>query len=62
MECTQVCGKCLNGEQCDHVNGSCANGCDKGTHGDKCNKGLWNVKANCLRFFLYILDYLHCKV
>ena len=40
MECTQVCGNCLNGEQCDHVNGSCANGCDKGTHGDKCDKGL----------------------
>ena len=40
MECTQVCGNCQNGEQCYHVNGSCQTGCDKGTHGDKCDKGL----------------------
>ena len=40
MECTLVCGNCLNGEQCNHVNGSCPNGCAKGTHGDKCDKGI----------------------
>ena len=40
MECTQVCGNCQNSEQCYHVNGSCQTGCDKGTHGDKCDKGL----------------------
>ena len=40
MECTLVCGNCLNGEQCNHVNGSCPNGCAKGTHGDKCDKGM----------------------
>ena len=39
MECTKVCGNCLNGEQCNHVNGSCPDGCDKGTHGDKCDIG-----------------------
>nr|XP_022307985.1 uncharacterized protein LOC111113986 [Crassostrea virginica] len=37
MECTNVCGNCLNGEQYNHVNGSCPDGCDKGTHGDKCD-------------------------
>ena len=34
-----ICGNCLNGKQCHHINGSCLNGCDKGTYGDKCDKG-----------------------
>ena len=39
----KLCGRCLNGEQCDHVDGSCPNGCGKGAYGDKCDKGLGNV-------------------
>ena len=42
MDCSMVCGNCLNGEQCNHVNGSCHDGCDKGTHGDKCDIGWYN--------------------
>ena len=38
-ECIMICGNCLNGKQCHHINGSCLNGCDKGTYGDKCDKG-----------------------
>ena len=40
LGCIGLCGHCLNGDQCDHVNGSCPNGCDKGAYGDKCDKGL----------------------
>ena len=40
LGCIGLCGHCLNGDQCDHVNGSCLNGCDKGTYGDKCDRGL----------------------
>lgn len=43
MGCMKLCGRCRNGEQCDHVNGSCPNGCGKGAYGDKCDKGLGNV-------------------
>ena len=39
-ECRNVCQNCLNGEQCHHVNGSCPNGCDKGTYGDNCDIGI----------------------
>ena len=39
LECTKLCPKCRDGEQCDHVNGSCPNGCDKGIYGDKCDRG-----------------------
>lgn len=29
----------MNGDKCNHVNGSCQNGCDAGVSGDKCDKG-----------------------
>ena len=38
--CIEICGNCLNGQPCDHINGNCPNGCDKGTYGDKCDKGM----------------------
>ena len=50
-ECTKVCGNCLSGKQCNHVNGSCPDGCDKGTHGDKCDIG-W-----CILFIIYAIPY-----
>lgn len=40
LECQQNCGNCENKEPCNHVNGSCLNGCDSGYYGDKCNLGL----------------------
>ncbi|XP_061180691.1 multiple epidermal growth factor-like domains protein 10 [Saccostrea echinata] len=38
FECKLICGNCSDGEQCDHVNGSCPNGCDFGSQGDICDK------------------------
>lgn len=40
LECQRVCGNCRNGDPCHHVNGSCINGCDKGTFGVRCDTGL----------------------
>lgn len=36
----KVCSNCRDGEPCNHVNGSCPNGCDRGTYGDKCDIGM----------------------
>ena len=38
MDCKR-CGNCSGGVQCDHVTGTCPNGCDLGMHGDKCDRG-----------------------
>ena len=38
-DCKQACGKCLREEQCDHVNGTCLNGCDAGYQGLECAEG-----------------------
>ena len=45
------------------MNGSCPNGCDKGTHGDKCNKGRpiydkWHWQIAHLASYLYIQEVL----
>ena len=37
-----MCGNCFNGEPCNHVNGSCSNGCHSGSFGALCDKGLNN--------------------
>lgn len=37
--CTVKCGMCLDNEQCQHVNGTCMKGCDKGFHGSSCIEG-----------------------
>ncbi|XP_078329082.1 uncharacterized protein LOC111114425 isoform X2 [Crassostrea virginica] len=31
------CGNCSGGVQCNHVTGTCPNGCDAGIYGDKCD-------------------------
>lgn len=36
--CINLCGHCFDGEVCDHVNGTCANGCETGWTTDICNK------------------------
>ena len=33
------CGNCSGGVQCNHVTGTCPNGCDTGIYGDKCDFG-----------------------
>lgn len=49
--CSEDCGNCLNGEQCNHVNGTCPNGCDAGYCSDRCKlecpDGLYG--RNCLQ-------------
>ncbi|XP_078330538.1 uncharacterized protein LOC144624552 [Crassostrea virginica] len=35
-DCT-YCGNCSGGVQCNHVTGTCPNGCDAGIYGDKCD-------------------------
>ena len=39
LGCTAQCPNCRDDDQCDHVNGSCPNGCAKGTFGIGCEKG-----------------------
>ena len=40
VNCSQKCGACLDNEACHHTNGTCLNGCDKGYHSRKCDKGI----------------------
>lgn len=44
--CSILCGKCFESEQCHHVNGTCMNGCDSGYQGEHCTEG------NSVGFFL----------
>ena len=39
LDCREVCGNCLNLKQCNHINGSCMEGCDPGFQGEKCVRG-----------------------
>ena len=36
--CQYVCGQCADEKPCDHVNGSCYNGCREGWHGTRCGR------------------------
>ena len=37
--CKELCGKCFNNDQCNHINGSCMNGCNPGYYGITCTEG-----------------------
>lgn len=37
--CNEFCGHCLGFEQCQHINGTCMNGCASGYEGELCTKG-----------------------
>lgn len=37
--CSISCGNCFAREQCDHINGTCMNGCDNGFQGYSCTEG-----------------------
>ena len=60
LECNQSCGKCRGGVQCDHVTGSCPNGCDAGMYGEKCDLGIVRVAFNlnkvCVSFLLFLIQ------
>lgn len=36
---TEVCGHCLQNSTCDHVDGTCENGCEAGYQGRDCKSG-----------------------
>ena len=38
------CGNCSDGVHCNHVTGTCPNGCDAGMYGDKCDLGKMRIK------------------
>ena len=46
QNCKESCGKCVKEEQCDHVNGTCMNGCDSGYFGTLCDKGILKIKTD----------------
>lgn len=37
--CSMPCGNCLESEQCQHINGTCMNGCASGYQGPTCKEG-----------------------
>lgn len=41
--CQRNCGHCFNMAQCDHVNGTCLQGCEAGFLGQMCDQGQWHV-------------------
>ncbi|XP_034321880.2 scavenger receptor class F member 2 [Magallana gigas] len=36
--CSKKCGHCLNKEQCNHIKGTCHNGCEAGYYSPRCKK------------------------
>lgn len=72
QNCTKSCGKCLRGEHCHHINGTCMNGCDPGYKGIDCSKGCINIKRLFKKYatsqcthttikILFIYNCLKCK-
>lgn len=37
--CSEECGHCVNGEQCNPVHGTCRNGCETGYYKKRCKRG-----------------------
>lgn len=44
QNCSELCGHCLNDEQCHHVDGNCTNACDLGYHGTNCTQGKRDIE------------------
>lgn len=60
--CSILCGKCFESEQCHHVNGTCMNGCDSGYQGEHCTEGNSVVffEENTIFFYSYVLQKNKC--
>lgn len=41
--CLESCGRCLSGQQCNNVNGTCLNGCEAGYYKPRCKQGKYNI-------------------
>ena len=39
VNCSMSCGNCYEGDTCNHLNGTCAGGCDPGWQEDTCLQG-----------------------
>lgn len=53
LECQWICGNCRDNEPCDINNGSCKNGCERGTRGIKCDEGIFKLNTS-----IYIISYI----
>ena len=42
LDCKR-CGTCRGGVQCDHVTGTCPNGCYPGMYGNECDRGNFRI-------------------
>ena len=42
-DCSEECGYCRNLEWCNHINGTCWNGCERGYRGLRCTEGTKNI-------------------
>lgn len=40
-DCLEKCGDCFNLGKCNHINGSCLNGCSQGFKGELCRESMW---------------------
>ena len=46
VECSEICGYCLNKTNCHHINGLCLKGCDPSFQRDKCLGGTFFIVMN----------------
>lgn len=51
-DCSMQCGKCLGVGQCNHIDGTCKNGCEIGYSGSKCTEG----KHIVITFYIATVD------
>lgn len=42
-DCKMPCGYCKENSTCNHINGSCTNGCADGWTGENCNSSEYNI-------------------
>jgi hypothetical protein len=48
--CKMSCGNCKDNITCNHINGTCMNGCADGWSGENCNNSEYNIEI-VLPFF-----------
>lgn len=61
--CQRNCGNCLNRAQCDHVIGTCLQGCEAGYKGQMCDQGKLPVIEKFVdNFVMYYSKKLHVSL
>lgn len=57
LGCRSICGNCSRGEACNHVNGGCPHGCDRGVEGRRCQAGInWCNDVMKIKYMEYNVD------